>query len=444
MLNIKNTQTKKNISKLAFQGSVFLVIFFFVVVSRGYAATDNSISQIDQTKLEELNARAAAYRGILDIKKKQSEMIGNKISSMTSNIQDVQVQITDTETQIDALNVRIEKLETQINEKKALIASQKELLVQIIQSYYQITQTSPVAIYLADDNLASFMVNKDRVSQTGDRINQMIETLNNLKADIQKQSDELANRKSEIVSAHEDLQAQHNNFETIKKQQTSLLVQTQGDTAKYTQLLKNIEEQKNQLLNFSTFTSSSFSLDGLSVGDYLKKHQPASSLFASTSWYFSQTDLHWASMTIGKTKTLMGDYGCAVTSLAMVFKEHGGSVTPGILAKQSIFSGDLINWPNTWDSPRLNISNEGKSHKNINWSTIDSEIARGNPVIVYIGRSGGSGGHYVVIHHKASGSDYVVHDPYFGANIYLSSSRALIGAMGSSSATYVDQMIVYN
>ncbi len=440
MSSAKNKKTKNNITKLAFRGSIFLAIVFFAVISKERAAaTDTTIPVTSdaQAKINELNSRAAIYRQIIDIKKKQSETLGTKISSMNSTIQDVKAQIRDTGSQIDDLNAQIAKLESQINEKKALIVSNKEVLTQMIQSYYQISQTSPVAIYLSDDTLASFMVNEDRISQTGDKINQMIETLKDLKAKIQVQSDELAGRKADVVSAHQDLQSKSDNFESIKKQQTALLVQTQGEQAQYSQLLKNIQEQKAQLLDIDQF----FAASGLSASSYPK---PDSKYFASTSWYFSQWDSKWGNMTIGKTKTLMKSYGCAVTAVAMVFKEHGGSITPGMLAKESIFSGDLINWPATWNSPKLSLSNDGKSHKNIDWSIIDTQIAKNIPVIVYIGKSNGSGGHYVVIHHKDSNGKYVVHDPYFGANIFLDTSRALIGAMGSSGSTYVDQMIIYN
>ncbi|MEI7621308.1 MAG: C39 family peptidase [Candidatus Moraniibacteriota bacterium] len=435
---------KKQPHKFSSLGLFSLVVLAFLVMAFSRASAEDLVSEANQDKLDELNDKAAVYRQIINIKKKQSETLDNKISSMTSTIKDVQGQIKEAENQIDGLNSEIGSLESQIANKKNQIASEEKILGKVIQAYYQITQTSPVAIYLAEDNIASFMVNKDRVSQTGDKIREMIENLNQLKAGIEEQNQQLNSKKGNLVDAHQDLQSKHDNFQSIKKQQTILLAQTQSEEEKYSELLKNVQEQKEQLLNLTTLAGASFSLDGLSVEEYLKKHQPSSSLFASTSWYFSQKDSRWGSMTIGKTKTLMSDYGCAVTSVAMVFKNHGGSITPGGLAKQPIFSGDLINWPSPWDKPKLEISSEGKSHKNINWSTVDSEIKKDNPVIVYIGRSNGSGGHYVVVHHKASGSDYVVHDPYFGANILLSSSRALIGAMGSSSSTYIDQMIVYN
>ncbi len=433
MAKLRKQKPKKYFIKPILLGCIFLWSLFFMSSSGGNAATvTDSASQ-----LKDLNARAAIYRQIIDIKKKQTETLGNKISSTESNIKEVKNQITETENQIEDLNSKIQKLETQINQKKELIEAQKKILTKVVQAYYQISQTSPAAIYLADDSIASFMVNKDRISQMGDKISEVISTLNSLKAEIEQQSSELAKRKVEFVSAHQDLQSKNDSFQSIKKQQTALLVQTQGEAAQYAELLKRVEEQKAELLDIDQF----FATSGLSADSYPK---PEAKYFAPMSWYFSQRDARWGGTTIGKTKTLMKSYGCAVTSVAMVFKSHGGSVTPGGLAKQPIFSGDLINWPDTWSNPALAINVEGKSHKNINWSTVDNEIAKGNPVIVYIGKSNKSGGHYVVIHHKDSKGKYVVHDPYFGANIFLDTSRALVGAMGSDSSTYIDQMIVYN
>ncbi len=136
----------------------------------------------------------------------------------------------------------------------------------------------------------------------------------------------------------------------------------------------------------------------------------------------------------------MADYGCAVTSLAMVFRKKGDSTDPGKLAKQKIFSFDLIKWPAAWSSG-INLASS-ISHGNINWSTIDSQIKKGNPVIVYLSRNRG-GGHYIVITGKDS-KDYIVHDPYFGPNLYLSTSKSLVGKLGTNSSVSVNQMIIYN
>ena len=400
---------------------------------------NTTISDETQQKIDELQRRADVYREIIDIKKKQGETLNNQLSITDTNIQQVQAQIEVSKQQIDDFNDQITRIEAQIREKEDLIATQKEILVNLVQSYYEVNLASPIISYLTDGNIASFIVKKDRIAQTGDKIQELLNSIKSIKDDLESQSAELDKKKSEFVVAHEKLQSQSSDLESVKQQRADLLAQTKGEEARYSQLLARVEEQKQELLDIDQY----FAASGLSVDSYPK---PSSSSFASTSWFFSQRDPAWGDATIGNTKTLMKSYGCAVTAVAMVLKEHGGSDNPGTLAKKSMFSGDLINWPSSWTSPKISlISSISHGSGSVDWSTIDAQIAKGNPVIVYIGKTQGGGGHYVVIHHKeASTGKYVVHDPYFGPNIYLDTSRALVGAMGQNSTTKIDQMIIYN
>jgi peptidoglycan hydrolase CwlO-like protein len=407
----------------------------------------NSITEISQAsataeetqkKLDELQKRADIYREIIDIKKKQSETLNNQLEIADTNIEQVQAQIEVSKQQIDDYNSQITRIEQQIKERESQIKTQKLILAGLVQAYYEVNLASPVISYLADGNIASFIVKKDRIAQTGDKMAEIVDSVNNIRKDLQSQSAQLDKKKGEFVTTNEKLQSQGNNLEQIKKQKSNLLAQTQGEQAKYSELLQRVEQQKQELVDIDQF----FAASGLSVDSYPK---PSSKYFASTDWYFSQRDPKWGNETIGNTKTLMKSYGCAVTAVSMVFKQRGGSIDPGKLANEPIFSGDLINWPMAWNSPKLTLASSGRGHGNINWTTIDSLIAKNIPVIVYIGKTVGGGGHYVVIHHKeVSTGKYVVHDPYFGANIYLDTSRALVGAMGVQSSTRMDQMIIYN
>jgi hypothetical protein len=197
-----------------------------------------------------------------------------------------------------------------------------------------------------------------------------------------------------------------------------------------------VEAQKRELFNFSE--ASNLAEVDASVGNYAK---PDSKYWASTDWYFSQKDSRWGNKTIGNSNSLMKDYGCAVTSVSMTFRFAGASIDPGKMSKQKIFYYDLIKWPASWN-PDIELTSS-INHGNINWKTIDKEIANQHPVIVFIKKTNGRGGHYVVIHNKNS-KDYIVHDPYFGSNLYLGTSRALVGALGLNSGTKIDQMIIYH
>jgi peptidoglycan hydrolase CwlO-like protein len=448
---------KKNINKkiVIVSAAVLLLTAYFSILHHVQAESISSISDTDKNdsdsecaafaqdsderdKCEELQKRADVYREIIDIKKKQGETLNNQLSIADSNIEQVQAQIEVSKQKIDDFNSQITRIEAQIREKKELIETQKGILAKIVQSYYEVNSTSPIISYLNDGNIASFIVKKDRIAQTGDKIKEMVNSVKGVRDDLENKKKQLDEKKSEYVLTNEKLESQSNNLEAVKKQKANLLVQTQGEEARYTQLLQRVEQQKQELLDIDQF----FAASGLSVDTYPK---PGSKYFASTDWFYSQRDPRWGNETIGNTKTLIKSYGCAVTAVAMVFKQHGGSVNPGQLSSEPIFSGDLINWPATWATPVLALTSSGKSHGNINWSIVDAQIAKGNPVIVYIGKTAGSGGHYVVIHHKESSTGkYVVHDPYFGPNIYLDTTRALVGAMGTQSSTTINQMIIYN
>ena len=113
---------------------------------------------------------------------------------------------------------------------------------------------------------------------------------------------------------------------------------------------------------------------------------------------------------------------------------------PGLLARQPIFSRDLIVWPGVWQHVKRVSS---YSHGNLDWDVVDQEIENRNPVIIFVRANGRGAGHYVVVHHKDNNGKYVVHDPMWGPNIFLASTKENIGILYGSS-TSSDQMIIYH
>jgi hypothetical protein len=355
---------------------------------------------------------------------------------MDSNIQQIKSEMDLNKRRIDELNVQINDLQKQIEEKKKSLVFQKELLAEMIRAYYEDSQQAVANTFLDKANVSAFMVSKDELSQMSDKITELMDDINKIKSDLENQAASLELKKQEIVSLHNQLENKSSDLSSTLESKQNLLDQTKGEQERYAQLLARVEAQKQDLLSVDELSIAG----GLSADSYEK---PPVASFAPLSWYYSQKDSRWGNSKIGNSNSFMKDYGCAVTSVAMVLASHGDSISPGALAKQKIFSWDLISWPQSWSSVKLTLSENGKSHGNINWSVIDNELKNNNPVIVYIGKTVGKGGHYVMIHHKAINGKYVVHDPYFGANIYLDTSRALVGLMGTSSGTRMDQMIIY-
>lgn len=133
---------------------------------------------------------------------------------------------------------------------------------------------------------------------------------------------------------------------------------------------------------------------------------------------FRQSDERWANDALGGVPRngTLGSAGCAVASAAMVFQFYGINTDPqqlnwfltavGGYTDQGWLYWDRAAW---WAPDRVRQVYEDLP----SYHLIDSNLARGNPVIVRVRfRSGIT--HFVVIAGK-EGFDYLIRDPGAGA-----------------------------
>jgi hypothetical protein len=390
----------------------------------------------DEQKCETLSKQAATVSNLIKINNKTQDLLSNQLDSINQQQAQAQQTLQTVQQKMDALSGQMNSLKSDITEKEAEVASQQKILAGLMQTYYDYDQQGVLELVLWNRDISASFDQSDYIEQSGLKVADVLSQIQTARASLLDSQQKLQNDYQTNAVLNDQFTQKKEDLQSTENQKQYLLEKTQGEEAKYQQMLANIEKQKAELFDFSSASNISDVLD--SVKDY---PQPDKKYWASTSWYFSQTDSRWGNQKIGNSKSLMKDYGCAVTSVAMVLKNLGASISPSSLAKAKVFSGDLINWPGSW-SPNIDlVSSVG--HGNVNWTTIKSQIGNDHPVIVHIKKASGGGGHYVVITGKDS-KDYIVHDPYFGANLYLGTSMSLIGKLGTNSRTSIDQMIIYN
>jgi hypothetical protein len=133
---------------------------------------------------------------------------------------------------------------------------------------------------------------------------------------------------------------------------------------------------------------------------------------------FQQSDEKWSDDPLGgiPANGTLGAQGCAVAAAAMVFKSYGIETDPQQLnwfltAVDGYTERGWIYWDRAaWLSPdRVRHVYEDLP----SYQLIDSNLARGNPVIVRVRLQSGVT-HFVVVAGK-SGFDYLVRDPGAGA-----------------------------
>lgn len=143
---------------------------------------------------------------------------------------------------------------------------------------------------------------------------------------------------------------------------------------------------------------------------------------------FRQGDERWSDDALGgiEENGTMGSAGCAVASAAMVFQSYGIRVDPQqlnwFLTDTSGYTPEgWLYWDRAaWWAPDLvrHVYEDLPSY-----DLIDSNLARGNPVIVRIRFQSGVT-HFVVIAGK-EGFDYLIRDPGAGASKGLYPLREL-------------------
>ncbi len=445
MAEVKNFKYKISNLKFWYRFAIIFLIFLTgrIVLAQsttGTSATNASDQQQIENKqeqIDELQKKAESYRQMIEMKQGQAATLENQIKLMESQIKSLETDITGLQAEIDRTSGDIEVLSGAIEEKEKDMEVKKKILADVIQTYYEKNQDSLVEFFLRDVNLSEYLGQSDYISQTGVKVDEVLAAVTSARDDLahdrkslEKKNDEQKERQGKVLEKKRSL-----DNEQYSRQQ--LLVETQGAEQKYQDLLSRVEQQKQELLGDIEELSSEKSSELAEVEATLEK--PKAGL-ASTSWYFSQRDSRWGSQHIGFSNTQMKSYGCAVTAVAMVFRYHGVNIDPGELAQQPIFYHDLIVWPDQWKGIKLSSSH---GHGNIDWNVVDQELKNKNPVIVFVKAVKRGAGHYVVIHGKDKNGDYVVHDPYWGSNIYLKSTRRLVGALYNS-PTEVDQMIIYH
>jgi len=154
---------------------------------------------------------------------------------------------------------------------------------------------------------------------------------------------------------------------------------------------------------------------------------------------FAQADPQWADDQLGPTPSTMGAEGCAVSSAAMVLAYYGQDIDPGRL--NAFLSDNNGYTPQGWlywekaaeyqqRTPTSGDERRGTLVRHAyedlpSYYLIDSNLARGNPVIVRVHLPNGIT-HFVVIVGKA-GFDYLIQDPASGGANGVYPLRELAG-----------------
>lgn len=244
---------KSKTNKIYYLSAVILLMISFVFgsldINEALALTEEEQKAIDEKEdeLKKLEEKAAAYEKIIQLKQKEQGVLSTKINSLNSEITETKQNIEENIKTIDELNKEITSLEAEIEESEKLLEVQRELLSNILRSYYESDTGLYSKILLGINTFSGFAIGRDYLTQTGDKVTEITSNLKALKNELDNKKDKLTKDKEDLISEREDLEAENARLSANKIEKSTILIQTQGDEAKYQSKLAEVEAKRKAI-----------------------------------------------------------------------------------------------------------------------------------------------------------------------------------------------------
>lgn len=386
--------------KFLFLFLAFFLLFFTVSPHRIAAVTDEWCQEEleagrlvnDQVHYDECIAFWEERR---QEKSEQITTLKSELEKFDASIAITTAQIYQTVNEISELEKEISTLTTKIGHLDVSLDQLSQILVKRIAETYKKGKIDALALLLSSSNFSEFIGRYKylRVIQIHDRrLMIQMETVRTNYADQKTVKEE---KQAELEAAKSKLESQKALLAQQKKEKEALLIATQNSERNYQALVRKAREQLAAIRSLVSLRGGATLLPSQTVCD---------------SWgcYYNQRDSAWGTQLLGVSNLSVAEYGCLVSSAAMVASHYNHNLTPADIAAEpsAFFSPDS-------DTALLykEITVKGINIKRIDTSldSIDSELAAGKPVIVglYYGPA-----HFVTLKSGSNGN-YIMHDPWY-------------------------------
>jgi len=373
------------------------------------------------SELNRLNAELEKFAQKIGEKteelQKDIQSLNNQIGYLNAQIEKTEIEVEIKEREVSLLELDISKIEEEIKGKEKEIEETKMSIADAVRALYEYDSQNLVRLTLTQGTLSDFFDEIVYINNLQESIGEVLEKLKADKKILELNKEAIREREDAVSKAKEELVLGMSILHSDRQQKSRLLEITKGDEEAYQKLLADIETQKKQLLGDLSKLSRARSAE---IEALVAKYggRLSGKVFGNFT-YFAQDNGGWAKYCINDLCPPVGgymeDWGCAITSTAMVLRYYGKSVNPGTLSKDSrILIGILISFPSAGSVYGIPCINGCTPTNNIDWSVVDNYLNVQKPVILMIKTTSG-GTHFVVAIGKA-GQRYYVYDPLYSVS----------------------------
>lgn len=384
--------------KVIFFSLTTLIFSVCITLNSVYEAKADTASQI-----RDLQNKISALSSKIQSEQSQINDYNNKISNAQSNINNMNniisektELINETQQKIDLLNQQITETNTEIADLTQKINDMYTLFIARANESYEDSYVNPIYYALGQKNITDSFISLEYFATTRDNDSKLISDYKNSKFVLDEKLTSLSSSQKDLSNTQADLQKQKNDLVNQKNSLNNMVASYSAQKNQTSNQINNDESQLQQLLN----QINSLQIDGYSG---------SGSCVKGNYWYYNQ-------QCYGRLAGMNGTsidmtYGCLITDIAMVAtKLLGGQYNPPYVAAHTWFN--RYNWMMAWPTiPGIQYSSVGG-----NTSSISSQLAQGNPVIVHLNAPHGE--HWVVFYQQV-GNDYLINDPWYGSGLHF-------------------------
>ena len=334
-----------------------------------------------------------------DCRQKLQELAGQKqtlttaVNTLNTQINLTQAQISKTEKELAALANDIEALGIKIGQIDQSLGHLSEVMVVRIRETYKQSYLEPVYLLFSSDGFPDFINRIKYVKSVQNHDKNVFVAMEQIKLNYDTQKNVKEDKQSEVENLKLKLNKQKSSLASRQLEKQRLLELTRNDEKKYQDLLQEALQQKQAFKRFVTSQGGASILNNQTKCD---------------GWgcYFNQRDGQWGNQLLGNSDSTTAEYGCFVTSAAMVASYYKKDVKPSDIASNPLafsLNTALLNHQFSVNGVNFSITKTAMSTK-----TIDEELGAGRPIIagLYSGPD-----HFIVIKGK-NDKGYIMNDPF--------------------------------
>jgi murein DD-endopeptidase MepM/ murein hydrolase activator NlpD len=201
-----------------------------------------------RSQITELKRQIDVYKKNINAKQREVTSLSNQLSAINDGIAKVNLEVTAIELEVDTFNLKIANTELQIDAKEDEISRQKAIIAELIrQLHREQQQNGLLEILLLNENFSDFISEVENLEKMQDSLLSGVEDLQDIKMALTEDKDRLEDDKEELNVLADRLLTKKESLDAQKSIKYALIDQTQGQEAKFQELLDQAREEQEQM-----------------------------------------------------------------------------------------------------------------------------------------------------------------------------------------------------